>query len=86
MFGWGQRVDPEVFPGSDVELFELLCRHGVAVLPGNAFGLPITRGHASFRMTLVHEPVESLVRRLERVDEVLTVHRHRPVASPALLV
>jgi aspartate/methionine/tyrosine aminotransferase len=79
------RVDPEVFPGSDVELFELLCRHGVAVLPGNAFGLPITRGHASFRMTLVHEPIGSLVRRLERVDEVLTAHLRRPALASAVV-
>lgn len=76
------RVAPEVFAGTDVELFELLSRHGIAVLPGNAFGLPIARGEATFRMTLIHEPIASLVRRLERVDEVLTAHAHRaPRAS-----
>lgn len=75
------RVAPDVFPGTDVELFDLLCRNGVAVLPGNAFGLPIAPGEATFRMTLVHEPIESLVRRLERVDDVLVAHARR--ASPA---
>lgn len=77
------RVDPDAFGGTDVELFELLCQHGIAVLPGNAFGLPIARGEASFRMTLIHEPIDALLRRLTRVDEVIWAHRASTGASPA---
>lgn len=65
------RVDPRRFPGTDVALFEHLCRHGIAVLPGNAFGLPIEPGHACFRVTLVHEPIDDILRRLQRVDDIL---------------
>ena len=65
------RVDPGVFPGTDVDLFQLLCTHGIAILPGNSFGMPIEAGQAWFRMTLIHEPIDALVARLEQVDDIL---------------
>lgn len=66
------RVNPDCFPGTDVDLFHHLCDHGIAVLPGNAFGLPIARGEAWFRMTLIHEPIDALLERLHRVDRILS--------------
>lgn len=77
------RMAERAFPGTDVELFELLCKHGIAVLPGNAFGLPIARGEATFRMTLVHEPIDELVRRLERVDDIVWAHGQSPASARA---
>ncbi len=69
------RVDPAWFDGSDVDLFHLLADHGLAVLPGNAFGLPLAAGEAWFRMTLVHASIDTLLERLERVDAVVRTAR-----------
>lgn len=77
------RVDPRAFSGTDVELFEFLCGHGIAVLPGNSFGMPIARGDAWFRMTLIHEPIDSLLRRLERVDDLLAPRITRTHRQPS---
>ncbi len=76
------RVDPRRFAGTDVALFDFLCDHEIAVLPGNAFGLPIERGNAWFRMTLVHEPIDDLVRRLGRLD-LLAARRERGAGGVA---
>lgn len=65
------RVNPDVFAGDDVELFQLLCGAGYAVLPGSAFGMPLARGAAWFRITLIHLPVDTLCAHLAAVERVL---------------
>jgi aspartate/methionine/tyrosine aminotransferase len=77
------KVAPHRFAGSDVELFEALFDHGIAILPGNAFGLPIARGDACFRMTVVHEPIDHLLRLLERVEVALAGRRDGRRPLPA---
>lgn len=66
------RVAPEVFGGSDHELFlHVLERAGLGILPGNAFGFPVQAGSAWFRITTVHAAPEIIVRDLERLAAVL---------------
>lgn len=66
------RVHPDVFGGDCHQLFvQVMRRSGVGILPGNAFGLPCVPGEAWFRMTVIHESVDELARRLEAVARAL---------------
>lgn len=62
------RACPSRFGGTDHELFEhALKTAGLGILPGNAFGFPIKRGHAWFRITTIHAPSEEIVNQVERL-------------------
>jgi aspartate/methionine/tyrosine aminotransferase len=63
------RVHPEVFGGNDHELFiKLLRDEQIGILPANAFGFPLERKNAWFRMTTIHEPIDVICSRLARVS------------------
>lgn len=66
------RVDPDVFNGTDHELFlKLLHEERIGILPANAFGFSIESKNAWFRVTTVHEPIDVIAGRLRRVSEAL---------------
>ncbi len=66
------RVAPEIFGGTDHELFlRLMEKTGIGILPANAFGFHCVRGEAWFRITTIHEKVDRLAARFERVVQAL---------------
>ncbi len=70
------RVNPNVFGGTDHELFlKLLQEQRIGILPANAFGFSIEPSNAWFRVTTIHEPIDVIAERLRRVSEALCRRR-----------
>jgi aspartate/methionine/tyrosine aminotransferase len=67
------RVAPDIFPGTCHELFLHVLRNAnVGVLPANAFGFPVERGNAWFRITTIHDHVERV---MDQVDATIRALR-----------
>lgn len=66
------KVNPEVFPGTDVDLFHFALEQAqVGILPGSGFGLECRRGDAWFRITTTHDPIEGILDDLKRLEQAL---------------
>lgn len=66
------KVNPKYFDQNDDEFFKFLFYEArCGVLPGNVFGMPLIAGEVWFRITLIHDTCENIIRSLSKVEEVL---------------
>lgn len=65
------RINSDYFSGTDDELFHQLLQHGIGILPGNVFGMPIVKGEAWMRFTLIHDYWKNIEAGLRNLENVL---------------
>lgn len=62
------RVDPKAFRFSELDFFlECINRCGVGIMPGGIFGIPQVSGEVSFRITVIHDRIEVIREKLQRI-------------------
>jgi aspartate/methionine/tyrosine aminotransferase len=70
------QVSPEYFRGDCHELFLALVNGiGLGILPGNAFGFPVEKGNAWFRMTTIHDHPGRIAEDLTRLASAVRNYR-----------
>ncbi|MCP5050003.1 MAG: aminotransferase class I/II-fold pyridoxal phosphate-dependent enzyme [bacterium] len=66
------KVNPTYFNKTDDQLFHFLFDEGnIAILPGNVFGIPDSPGEVWFRITLMHDHIDTILDGLGRVERLL---------------
>ncbi|MEZ4732216.1 MAG: hypothetical protein R3E79_34295 [Caldilineaceae bacterium] len=71
------RANPKYFKGNDHDFFEfVLNKAKCSISPGNAFGMPLRDGDVWFRITLIHEPYEDVIRGLQQIENALRNNYH----------
>lgn len=66
------KVNPAYFNKTDDEFFKFLFYEGkIAILPGNVFGIPESSGEVWFRITLLHEPIDVILKGLAKIEKLL---------------
>lgn len=66
------KVNPKYFKGDDNEFFHnLIKKGGYAVLPGNVFGIPKKKGSVWFRITMIHDTCDNIIKGLKGIEKFL---------------
>jgi aspartate/methionine/tyrosine aminotransferase len=66
------RVNPDYYKGDDDQFFhDLIRKGGYAVLPGNVFGVPRKKGNVWFRITLIHDTCDNIIKGLKGIEKFL---------------
>lgn len=66
------RVNPKYYKGDDDQFFnDLIKKAGYAVLPGNVFGILKKHGNVWFRITLIHDTAENIIKDLQGIEKFL---------------
>lgn len=66
------KVNPKYFSGDDDDFFHLLMRNGkYGVLPGSVFGMPERDRAVWFRITLVHDSCDNILKGLQSIEKIL---------------
>lgn len=69
------KVNPKYFAGNDDDFFHTLIKKGsYAVLPGNVFGIPRKKGNVWFRITLIHDTCDNIIKGLKGIEKFLEKH------------
>ncbi len=74
------KVKPDLFMGNDHDLFIYLLKStNVGILPANAFGFPLQKRNAWFRITTIHDSPNIIGERLEHIAKA--IHGYKLKAS-----
>jgi aspartate/methionine/tyrosine aminotransferase len=67
------KVGPEYFNENDDHLFRFLFNEvRCGVLPGNVFGIPGNSGEVWFRITLLHDQCDTIIKYLGKIEDALS--------------
>ncbi|MDQ0416181.1 aspartate/methionine/tyrosine aminotransferase [Croceifilum oryzae] len=66
------KINSEYAFENDNEFFKFLFHEAkIGVLPGNVFGMQSTSDDVWFRITLIHDPVDEIIRHLRKIEEAV---------------
>ncbi|GMQ55841.1 hypothetical protein AN1V17_02330 [Vallitalea sediminicola] len=66
------KVNAEYFTGTDYEFFDFTFNEvKCGILPGNVFGMPDSENEVWFRITLLHDNIENIIKSLSKIENVL---------------
>nr|WP_275955416.1 aminotransferase class I/II-fold pyridoxal phosphate-dependent enzyme [Metabacillus halosaccharovorans] len=70
------KMNPDLHSDHDHAFFNKLFNEAkCGVLPGNVFGIPAHSNETWFRITLIHDHVENIIRNLRKIENMYT-HQH----------
>ncbi len=76
------KVNQEYYKGNDDEFFhDLIRKGGYAVLPGNVFGIPKRKGQVWFRITLIHDTCDNIIKGLRGIEKFLEGNKNGKIRN-----